>query len=617
MTHSIAIIGAGPKGLYAFERLAAHLKARPPREAVEIFVFDRTGRFGAGPVYHPEQPEYLLLNFSIGHIDLWAREEPPAVTDDTPSMLAWCQRQECAEIATELGPDSYTSRALAGRYLEAGFEAIAKALPHGVSLQRRVGEVVDILRDRRGHRILVRPASEDVVAIDVRVDHVLLATGHPWARPNGPGQAEPATGDFIPFVYPVERQLAAVRPGSTVALRGMTLTFIDAALALTEGRGGHFVRGDDGRLSYCRSGREPGVLLPFSRSGLPAPPKAVDLAQTEHRARFVTSATLAALRAGAEDGRIDFERDVWPLCLDEMRWAWYHASMSAADAAELRAVDSDRAAVERAIERFHRHHPTAPAFDAATLLDPVGERRFASCADANAFAADYLRRELTRARRGCRGDAVKAALDTWRAVREVIRPFAAYGGFTPRSHRHFHRHTWPLMKRLVFGPPVLNVEKLLALVDAGVLNYGAGPDAEISSRAGGGFRLVGPRSGLDRSVDCLIDARMPKPRAAMDPAPLYGNLLRRGMVRELETTAADGTVYRPGALDLEPRSCFVRDAEGRVDRSIAAFGIPTEGTLFGNESLSRTKNNFAGPWAAHVVAVMHRSEVSRWSTRAS
>jgi hypothetical protein len=44
--------------------------------------------------------------------------------------------------------------------------------------------------------------------------------------------------------YPVDRWLEAgpIAPGAVVAVRGFALTFIDLALALTEGRGGSFAR---------------------------------------------------------------------------------------------------------------------------------------------------------------------------------------------------------------------------------------------------------------------------------------------------------------------------------------------------------------------------------------
>ena len=48
MKHAVAIVGMGPRGLFAFERLAAHLRFLPLGRPVEIHLFNRTPYFGAG-----------------------------------------------------------------------------------------------------------------------------------------------------------------------------------------------------------------------------------------------------------------------------------------------------------------------------------------------------------------------------------------------------------------------------------------------------------------------------------------------------------------------------------------------------------------------------------------
>src|SRR5688572_4641508 len=87
--HSVAIVGLGPKGLYCLERLLAEVKARPLRRPLHINLFNRSAHFGAGPVYDPEQPEYILLNVRVGEIDVWTAEEPPIVAGRGPSFMSW------------------------------------------------------------------------------------------------------------------------------------------------------------------------------------------------------------------------------------------------------------------------------------------------------------------------------------------------------------------------------------------------------------------------------------------------------------------------------------------------------------------------------------------------
>ena len=92
---------------------------------------------------------------------------------------------------------------------------------------------------------------------------MLLATGHEQIRPGS------VTAD------------TDVPAGGTLAIRGFALTFIDAALSLTEGRGGEFTEAGDGRLSYRGTG-EPIRILPFSRTGRAMLAKPVSEPQDEN-----------------------------------------------------------------------------------------------------------------------------------------------------------------------------------------------------------------------------------------------------------------------------------------------------------------------------------------------
>ena len=67
-TFHIGIVGFGPKGLYSFERLLAYLNHFKVETQVHIHLFNESSSFGAGWVYHKDQPEYFLMNLSLIHI---------------------------------------------------------------------------------------------------------------------------------------------------------------------------------------------------------------------------------------------------------------------------------------------------------------------------------------------------------------------------------------------------------------------------------------------------------------------------------------------------------------------------------------------------------------------
>ena len=232
----VAIVGCGPKGLYALERLVANSEGLEGRMCVHVYEPHHTP--GAGPVYDPEQPEYLRMNFSADLVDMWlAREHDPARL----GFAEWRAGTECAS------DEAYPPRALVGRYLADGFRRVVGGAPGGLEIVHFAEKATEVDRAAGGWTV---SAGEDR-----EYDEVLIATGHA-------GYA----------IYPVERSLSRseVPPGSVVAVRGFALTMIDAALALTEGRGGSFHRGRrPGLLRYERGADEVATILPWSRTGRP------------------------------------------------------------------------------------------------------------------------------------------------------------------------------------------------------------------------------------------------------------------------------------------------------------------------------------------------------------
>jgi len=619
LAHSLAIVGLGPKGLYCLERLLAEFNARPLRHPLHINLFNRSANFGASPIYDPEQPDYILVNISVGEIDLWTATAPPIVAGRGPSFLAWYQ--ETFQPQTPLTGEEYLSRAVVGRYLIDGFERLITHLPADVTVSRHVGEVVDIRPQGRAYQLVFMAESGDTE--EIQVDKVLLATGHSRLRP---GTTEKryqafarrhAGAAFIPFVYPVMESMAKIPASARVAMQGVGLTFIDALLELTEGRGGVFKRAADGPLAYEASGKEPRSIIPFSRTGLPMTPKAHDLPIYERPLTFFTDSALAELRRQAPDGKLDLEKDLWPLFELEMELHYYRVVMRDRDELEQLALcGNDAQSLRRVIAAYLRAHPDQEPFDYRQVLDPVGERRFQSGPEFASFIERYMEQEIARARRGQAGCGVKAAIDIWYEVRKALGSVLQFGGLNPESHRKLIEHYYPRLKRVAFGPPIINIEKLLALQRAGILDFSVARNPRVlTDEASGCFELrCDAIPGAVAEAEILVDARYPSVDVPRDATPLYRNLHRRGMVRAYEnrSLAGDHFAYRPGAIDMTQDARFVVDDAGIGNQDITVIGIPTEGNLVGNLTLAR--DNYAGTWAAEVIRQL-RCREHAWSCR--
>jgi hypothetical protein len=610
-TARVSIVGLGPKGLYCLERLVAEFHARPLRHPLHIDVFNRSEHFGAGPIYDPAQPDHILVNNSVGDIDVWRVEDPPIAAGRGPSFLGWYQ--EAFEPDRPLTGDEYLPRAVVGRYLIDGFRRLIDHLPAGVTASCHVGDVVDIRPNEHGYDLEFVARSGDTK--EIVADKVLLATGHSRLRPGTEQDRYQAFATrssgaaFIPFVYPVVESMGSIPAGASVAMQGVGLTFIDGVLELTEGRGGRFLRSANGSLSYTASGTEPRSIVAFSRTGLPMTPKACDLPPCPRPLTFFTHSALAELRRRAPDGKLDLDRDIWPLFELEMERRYYGVVMGTGDALEqLETCGNDPRTMRRVIEAYLRSHPDQERFDYQQALDPVGDRRFGSGTQFAAFVERYMEQEIARARLGETGCGVKAALGIWYDVRQTLGSVLQFGGLTPESHRKLIEYYYPRLKRVAFGPPIVNIEKLLALVRAGLLDFTvARSPSVLTDEAGGCFELRCEEiPGAVARATVLVDARYPSTDIPRDATRLYRNLRRRGMVRAYENRATVPAqyAYSPGAIDMTEGSRFLIDGKGAVNEDIAVIGIPTEGNLVGSLTLAR--DEYAATWAAEVMKQLRR-----------
>ena len=168
------------------------------------------------------------MNFAAGQLDMWwpaSRAVPrcaPAVVRRVESR-AW-------RAATSDYPPRAAGRAATSA---TGFETLLRHAPPNVEVRlhrapvESVRESATAGRSRRPAAPRLRRGADRVGHDDVRYG---LAAGWTHAAPLVPASSRSTAGS----------RATRVPPGATVAIRGFALTFIDAALALTEGRGGSF-----------------------------------------------------------------------------------------------------------------------------------------------------------------------------------------------------------------------------------------------------------------------------------------------------------------------------------------------------------------------------------------
>jgi uncharacterized NAD(P)/FAD-binding protein YdhS len=491
---------------------------------MQVDVFEPHCAPGAGPVYDPDQPEFLRMNFAADKLDLWWPSSRAVPAHRRRSFIAWRADEEG-------GDDEYPPRAQAGRYLRHGFEVLLRSAPENVDVVLHRSAVESVRPWEGGWEV----AAGGSIA---RYDEVLVAVGHQGTSPAGLAKDWSHATPLVPAVFPVGRMLsrADVAPGSAVAIRGFALTFIDAALALTEGRGGTFEPLDHPyRLRYTPGPDDARVLLPFTRSGQPM------LAKPSP----ALAGGVPALAAIAAEGReridaiaqsVRLRDDLLPILADVA-----YASLMAAGGDTASEELAPAAAIERSLA-------------AGAGLMPPGR----------SWALGH----------------------TWRALYPALVARLGDDGL--------HAPDWPAflrlageMERLAFGPPPVNAAKLLALIDAGRVDLTHLRGGTIMSE-GGRTRLRS--SGGETTVDVAVDAVLPPP-GAFGHAGLLADLVADGHAR-----------IAPGRRGLDVAGdATCRALDGSVSRGLAAIGRPTEDSVIGNDTLSRSLHPHADDWARRVA----------------
>jgi len=274
------IVGAGPRGLVALERLIAEAGQLGADDALKITLFESSDYPGCGPNYAPDQPLCNQLNVPLRDIPIPRRSPVHGELSYSafPSFQQWYKAREPVNDSVA---DVFPPRAEIGNYLQARFKSIVEA--NKASVELICDEVVAICEQDGQWHLHTKESTQPY-----RFDEALLAVGHQPADSDSNLERwkEQTSGSDLCTLHlePYPNQLFVeskkIDKTSVVALRGMGLSMIDIVKSLTVGRGGEYLVTDRSNLKmqYRPCGREPGCIVPFSLDGLPMAPKPVSSA---------------------------------------------------------------------------------------------------------------------------------------------------------------------------------------------------------------------------------------------------------------------------------------------------------------------------------------------------
>ncbi|QDV23618.1 FAD/NAD(P)-binding protein [Aureliella helgolandensis] len=547
----IAIVGCGPRGLYCLERLCYELfrcnGTGPSCQPHHITIVEPAEHCGAGAVYDLDQPAWLRMNFAAKHIDAWCRND--SLFDDELNLVDWL-----ADRGDGHGePEAFMPRAVVGRYLHDCFCKVVDRLSLIAEISIVRQSVTDVFQNEGRWRI----TGTEGYCVDA--EEVVITVGHEGWRESTIAASEGVSGIELTPVFPVNIRLhlSTIPAASVVAVRGFGLSWIDAALSLTIGRGGKFDKVGD-QLKYYPSGSEPKCIIPFSRSGRPMLAKpltpriasGVDLARIWQRGRTQISEIAAPLNA------LSIGEQFWPVVSQCARAAW------------------------SLVNRQNGHEPSD-----GSPIDEFFELWCCGKQDA-ATVADAMRRSVAIALGQHPVDAAWALAEAWRHLYPATVEKISHGGLSAEAWPAFTRIAQE-MERIAFGPPAENLRRILALIDAGIIDLRF-VSGELGLTAEQQPRLRAEY--FEMEITHCVNAVIPSPLNVSQNGPL-APLLKRGVIRRLHGTQG---------IEVDSKGQPVND--GKTDTAgLAILGRPTEGCILGNDTLSRTLHQHVNHWAASVV----------------
>lgn len=571
----VSIVGLGPRGLVILERLLSLAPLKPEQE-LDIVVFE-PGVPGVG-VHSIGQPPYLMLNTIACQLSMFPdgaalRAAPPR---HGPNFYQWCHERaihldEWGQVSAAAGrpvlPTDYLPRRLLGQYLAWTFSELCSSIPANCQLRVIAQEVMDIEQAQNGEQFVLHGASGYVHV----ADRVFLTVGHT-------GRESPIEPRRIRNPYPLPDALSGIGTGSRVALAGFGLCAMDALAVLTVGRGGVMIREPGRPVRYEPSGREPHIVL-YSRSGLPfyVRPE-TDTERRKPEPWIFTPQRIESMRRNVPNGQFDFEAELLPLLQAEMELAYYLRKAHLAGGQSVQAAQRIAARISESrclTEMRQLMSELAQMFGQFSIIPYFASQ--APCTSGyRAWFQESICIDLAEGAKGLGRSPLKAALETVRDLRDVLRQAVDFHGLTDTSHRVFYTRYVPLFNRFVGGPQRERYEDLLALLDAGVASLLPGVNPKLSQSAPGEeWTLELPEQEFSTRVDYLVDAALPSSGLFNTDSSLLNRLHQRNWLQpRLGQQGVDGV-----DVDLNGN---VSGLASPAAANLWLFGPAVEGSTFYN-----------------------------------
>ena len=570
-TITVAIIGAGPRGLSALESLYASVANSQMNTQVKTLLFEGTDQLGNGPVYSMNQPDTNWLNVSERGLTIPERnaiQGQDIHIPHFPSYQDWANFD--AEKDTGSSPDKFPLRSHVGKYLRLRFESIASKLKEIGLLEISQEKVIGLKYEEANFNVHTDTKT-------YHADEVVLTIGH---QPTGLDEqmakwkSESDGNDEITLIenpYPVAKSISNVEDGDVVALRGFGLAMIDVARSLTVGLGGSFKLKNKftREMIYHPSGKKNVQLVPFSLDGLPMTPKPLSLDLDEPY--IPKEGEIATFKERLEN---DIQNEVkisdTGFLINAITPLIVQKFLALGAKSETHHLKEEE--LEKIIETWFKDETTEHELIVSKSLSAYESMRaFADMASGNTkISLDY-----------CIGQ-------VWRHCQP---PMYEVLSFSPLKDEVIAEiiQLDERLKRYAYGPPVDSFMQMLALVDSGVMTFDFVSDPEILL-SGKGWKLS--KGGKTVRATSMVNSVLDVPKLLEVNSPLVTGLLNDSLVEPVHTSLGINT----------DEKALVELTTSKEIVPLCVLGRLVKGTVIGVDSILECLGERADLWAEGLVA---------------
>ncbi|WP_051224979.1 FAD/NAD(P)-binding protein [Pseudoclavibacter soli] len=605
-TARVVIIGGGPRGIGVLERLIENARRDAPDTALEVRLIDPYP-VGPGRVWRRDQSGELRLNSLAGEVSLFT--DVTSTIDGPvapgPSVAEWAEQVRTGVIKVPiddagviaeieaLTPRSFPTRRLHSHYLDWFTQrAIARAPEHW-HIVTQTGTVTAVRDAANGaeHPLEVDVHESASEAATLGADAVIYAVGHVDAQiaPRHRAIAEQASAlglRYLPPAYASDLDLSNIDEHDTVLLRGSGLSFVDLVVRLTVDRGGRYTFDPEAplghRVTYAATGREPRILT-GSRRGVPYHAKTTSHLQGENHGFATEFFTADWLREYLDTHeQVDFVTEVWPEIQHELAHAYYR---------ELFSGHPDR--VTGTWAELQQLFAEGERFDGPVIAGWLADH----VADADRIDFERLQRPLTgihetdtdhlqqRLREYLLDDLLRHESDEYSEQTALVQAIigatfvlgeqVAHPAWSDATRVEQLTGFWHnLFSFIASGPPGERLELLIALVDAGVLEFlGVLGEVELTDS---GYVVHSETLGDTRTASVLVEAYQPQCSVSASANPALTDLHLSGQGHERAFGEPD-RLRTNGKLVVQPGTLHVVAVDGTVLPRRWASGEFTDG----------------------------------------